>query len=106
MTPRPDLHAVVPFPPRDAGRVLAEAMAAAEQAAIEEAARRAHDLRSPWGGDRLGERCDAPVLVAQAALNAAAPLLRNLTSDPRMVEIVAAGMAEEAMIRLRKRGAA
>ena len=95
---------VHPFPPRDAGRVLAAALDAAERAGADEAARRARDIFEPWGG-----RTDcmmAEGAIRGAALHAAAPLLHGLTADPLMVGILAHGMADEVMIRLRKRGAA
>jgi hypothetical protein len=44
--------------------------------------------------------------VEQAAADAASPILRGLTADPKMVGIIALGMAAEVMIRLRKRGVA
>lgn len=94
----------IPFPPRGAGRVLAEAMAAALAAAEAEAARLRPVLFEPWGALALDT---APALrVEAAALDAAAPILRALTADPAMVRIIAHGMAAEALIRLRKRGAA
>jgi hypothetical protein len=54
--------------------------------------------------------CAPPVpddlAIRQAALTAALPIVGELTSDPHMAAIVAHGMVEEAMIRLRKRGQA
>ena len=96
----------LPFPPRHAGSVLAAAMDAAEQAGAEEAARRAGELFWPWGGRFHDHESNAGLFIQQAALDAASPLLRGLTADAAMVDIVAHGMAEEVMIRLRKRGAA
>lgn len=87
---------VVPFPPRDAGRVLADALAAAIAAGNAETLKRGCEVgQSP-------HRAAAEIAIEHAALNAAAPILRGLTADPRMVEIVALGMAAEVMIRLRK----
>lgn len=96
---------VHPFPPREAGRLLAAALGAAERAGSAEADRRKDDLFAPGGLRRIGSEV-SEISVMQAALNAALPLLRGLTSDARMAEIVAHGMAEEVMLRLRKRGAA
>ena len=83
---------LVSFPPRDAGPVLARALAKAEAAGAHEAAQR--------------RATDSPCLVEQAALDAAMPDLRLLTSDPVMVGVLAHAMASEVMIRLRKRGLA
>jgi hypothetical protein len=59
----------------------------------------------PWAA-----LCAPPLLddraIQQAALMAALPIVGELTSDPHMAAIVAHGMAEEAMIRVRKRGPA
>ena len=98
------MTAPTPFPPRHAGKVLAEAMSAADAAAAAEAARLRHLLLEPWGGRSMDP--GARAAVEAAALSAALPILRGLTSDPAMREIVAHGMAAEAMIRLGKRGAA
>jgi hypothetical protein len=96
--------AAVPFPPRGAGKVLADALAAAVTAAEAEAERQRGALREPWGAPAWDPR---PALrVEQAAADAASPILRGLTADPKMVGIIALGMAAEVMIRLRKRGVA
>jgi hypothetical protein len=93
---------VLQFPPRDAGRVLDAALAAAMAAGEAEAEERKAEIFTPWGAHHpmAGE------WVRGAAANAAALILQNLTADPNMVSIVAFGMAEEVMIRLRKRGVA
>ena len=89
---------VMPFPPRHAGAVLAQAMAAADAAAGAQADRQQSVSSLPWSV--------APELLSeQAALTAAMPILRGLIADPAMVAIVAHGMATEALLRLRKRGA-
>lgn len=97
---------VIPFPTRDAGRVLAEAMEAAcraaEATADVEKARLAAEPHSrfAWSSAELDLICQ------QAAVNAASPIVRLLTTDPYVLEAVCHGFSEEAMIRLRKRGAA
>jgi hypothetical protein len=98
---------VIPFPPRHAAEVLAEALKAACEAASATAFRRHGDLFEPWGA-RVGNaiRLEAEQETAMQAMQAASPFLRKVTRDEEMVAILAHGMAEEAMIRLRKRGAA
>lgn len=98
---------VIPFPPRHAASLLAEALQAACEAAAETASRRHGDLFEPWGapvGNAI--RLEAEQEIVCMAMRAAAPFLRKLTGDEEMVSILAHGMADEAMIRLRKRGAA
>ena len=90
----------------DPERALAAAMAAAERAAGEEAKRRAAELFTPWGAPDFALAREAELFVRTAAVNAALPMLRRLTPDYAMREIIAHGMAEEALIHLRKRGAA
>jgi hypothetical protein len=90
---------VLAFPPRDAGRVLEEAMQAADSAARQWAHSHADLIRDPWA-----QPWEWQEQARAAAATAAAAALRSLTADGRMVSIVAYGMAEEAMIRLRKRG--
>ena len=97
----------IPFPPRHAGAVLEAAMRAADAAASDAAEQRRDDLFTPWGARGRGGAADqAEIAIMGAALHAAAPLIRGLTADAAMVDVVAHGMAEEAMTRLRKRGAA
>lgn len=91
---------IVAFPPRDAGRVLDAALAAAVAAGNAETVRRSVELGRRRHFDNRPE-----IAIEQAALMAAVPILRSLTSDNRMVEIVALGMAAEVMSRLRKAGA-
>ena len=93
---------VIAFPPRDAGQVLAQALAAAAAAGEAEAQRRQHETLTPWGG----RDPTAAEWVRAASLEAAKPILRSLTADTEMVSIVAFGLAEDVMIRLRKRGLA
>lgn len=94
---------VLPFPPRTAGRVLDVAMCAAMEAARAEAAQREASLREVWGAwsDEAWFHVEH---IKVAAVAAASPHLAGLTSDARMVETVARGLAEEAVIRLRKSG--
>lgn len=88
---------IIFFPPRDAGRVLAEALSAAIAAGNAEAVKRSAEI------GRRGLIENVPELaIEQAALTAAAQILGALTSDQRMVGIVALGMASEVMVRLRK----
>jgi hypothetical protein len=97
---------LVSFPPRDAGPILARALVRAEAAGVAEAARLASEIWGPWGGRRPIQDAPDPVgFVERAALNAAVPDLRLLTTDAGMVSSLAHGVAEEVMIRLRKRGA-
>jgi len=91
---------VVAFPPRDAGRVLAAALTAALAAGDAETIKRSVELSRRRSYD-LGPE----IAIEQAALMAAVSILRDLTSDVRMVEIVALGMAAEVMGHLRKAGA-
>jgi hypothetical protein len=94
---------VVPFPPRSAGAVLDAAMKAAMDAAT--AALRQQQMRleaEPWRNRGFGAHTKDPMQIEQAALMAALPLLRDITSSSQMASIVAHGMASEAMIRLRK----
>lgn len=96
---------VMPFPLRAAGRVLAEAMDAANTAAAAEVAQRASILHGPggsWCGP--GDLAMVEEHARAAAVAASAPILHGLTADDRMVSIVAFGMAEEAVVRLRKAG--
>ena len=85
----------------------AGAVKAACEAASETAFCRHGDLFEPWGA-RVGNaiRLEAEQETAIQAMRAAAPFLRKVTSDEEMVAILAHGMADETMIRLRKRGAA
>jgi hypothetical protein len=99
----PILATVTAFPPRSAGRVLADALDAAFAAADAEAKTQHARLIEPWCAPSPDP---APrILVEQAAYTAAAAVLHDLTADRRMVDIVAAGMAVEAVARLRKAGA-
>lgn len=93
---------VLPFPPRDAGRVLEAAMTAAMAAAVDEAER----LNLSGMPVRMPGEVDPILLVELVALEAAIPVLRGLTSDPAMVDIVAHGMVTEVITRLHKRGLA
>lgn len=96
---------VMAFPPRDAGRILESAMRAADAAAGEQATLHHREQLMPWGTRDIAALMDEEVCRV-AALRAAMPILTALTADEDMILIVAHGMAEEAMIRLRKRGAA
>ncbi|MBR0653652.1 hypothetical protein [Plastoroseomonas arctica] len=91
---------VVPFPPRASGAVLQEALDAAYAASELEAKAWEGLAMTPWG-ESAGQAHEA---VMQAALAAATPILRNVTSAPAMVLLIANAMAEEANIRLRVRG--
>jgi hypothetical protein len=95
---------VMAFPARDAGRILENAMRAADAAAGEQATLHHREQLMPWGTRDIATLVDEEVSRV-AALRAAKPILEALTADEDMVQIVAYGMAEEAMIRLRKRGA-
>lgn len=96
---------VMAFPPRDAGRTLDSAMRAAEAAAGKQATQRHREQQSPWGTRDIATLMDEEVWRV-AALRAASPILAALTADADMIQILAHGMAEEAVIRLRKCGAA
>jgi hypothetical protein len=93
---------VLHFPPRDAGRVLDAALAAAMAAGEAEVEKRKAEILTSWGAYHPM----ASEWVCGAAAEAAAPILQNLTADPNMISIVAFGMAEEVMLRLRNRGVA
>jgi hypothetical protein len=92
-----------PFPPRAAGAVLEAAMKAAMDAAGEALrARRARSDSEPWRKRRPDGSCTARLSVEQAALMAALPLLREVSLSADMPRIIATGMAQEAIVRLRK----
>lgn len=92
----------IPFPPRDAGPVLARAMEAAEAAGGDAVREWASHPWDPWGA--ADTRPD--LVIQHRAMIAATPILRLLTADEAMVDILASGLATEVMVRLRKRGAA
>lgn len=96
---------VLAFPPREAGRVLDSAMRAADAAASEQATLHHREQAMPWGTRDIATLMDEEC-CRLAALRAARPILEALTADEDIIRVVAHGMAEEAMTRLRKRGAA
>lgn len=86
---------VVAFPPRDAGRVLAAALDAAIAAADATAQRLVND---PWS-----QTFEAVEGLRLLAYEAAKPLIEQLTTDARVLDVVCWGMASEALTQMHKR---
>lgn len=99
------MNVAIPFPPRGAGPVLQQALEAAEAAGQAEATRLQRELFMPGGGRDYEGGDQARLVVEQAAFMAAMPGLRLLTSDSKMIAIMAHGIATEVMSRLWKRWA-
>jgi hypothetical protein len=99
------MSTAIPFPPRGAGPVLQQALEAAEAAGQAEATRLQRELFMQGGGRDYEGGLQARWAVEQAAVMAAMPGLRLLTSDGKMVDILAYGIATEVMSHLWKRWA-
>jgi hypothetical protein len=78
----------------------------AEAATADIAARLGAELFGMRGSLNPREVYAAGTELRTAAIRATRPILGALTDDAAMVDLIAMGMAEEAVRRLRKRGAA
>jgi hypothetical protein len=93
----------IPFPPRSAGAVLNAALRAAVAAAS--GAMRLQQMQAkaePWRDRGYGGRSKMPIQIEQAALTAALPVLKTITTNDYMARLIAQAMATTAVDRVRK----